>query len=318
MADQCYLFFNSCINVDSIKIDTNISNTFDQAFGKKDEMLSTTVLFNSFTDTIDASYFAPDNSISGANFSIYRKTPSQKYYDFICELQNGEFQFTDYNVVNNEYYHYLAAVELSTSSGVPEYQIYQNREESGALTYLKTHWGSWSICDIEDTLDENIYVKTGNTWVLKFNISGEQLTQNLSVTTWDSLGQYPKISIGQKNYTSSSFSGLLGQITEYEQYNNFEEILLNQPKEVYEYTEKYDVTNPYARENEKLERWIDFCYNGKLKLLKDIKGNAWVVQIVSNPTNDINLQSNYQLTTINFEWQEVLDINTISIVSINS
>ena len=280
-------------------------------------MLSTTILFNTFDLMVDASYFAPDNSISGANFSIYRKTPNQKYYDFICELENGEFSFTDYNVSNNEYYHYLAAVELPTSSGEPEYQIYQNREESGALTYLKMHWGSWSICDIEETLKENIYVKTGNTWSLKFNIAGESLTQNLSVTTWDSLGQYPKISIGQKNYMSSSFSGLLGEIIEYSKYNDFEEILLNQPRQVYEYTEKFNVTNPYATEVEKLNRWIEFCYNGKLKLLKDIKGNAWVIQIVSSPINDINVQSNYQLTTINFEWQEVLDIKTISIVSIN-
>lgn len=316
-ATQSYVKFNSLINVDVIKVDKTINKSFDEAILRKDEMLSTTVLHNTFNETIDASYFAPDSSISGANFVLYRRTPNQKYYDFVCELKDGEYRFTDYNVVNNEYYHYLAAVELTTSTGEPEYEIYQNREESGELSYAKTSWGSWAICDIEESNDDDsIYVKTGSTWTLMYNIPEEILSQNMSVTTWDTLGRYPKFSLGQRNYDSASFNGLLGLMKEYKQYNTYQDILTDNYKQVYQYTERINLDDPYSREMEKLIAWKEFCNNGKLKLLKDVKGNAWVCYINGIPTRSINLQSNLQLTTITFDWQEALDRENISIIYI--
>ena len=246
-ATQSYVKFNSLINVDVIKVDKNIDKTFDQAWADKEEMLSTTVLFNSFETTIDASYFAPDSSISGANFTMYRKTPEQKYYDFVCEMQDGEYRFTDYNVVNNQYYHYLAAIELQTSSGIPEYQIYQNREEDGSLSYEKTSWGSWAICDVEESdEDENIYVKTGKTWTLMYNISEENLSQNISVTSWDTLGRFPKFSIGERNYDSSSFMGLLGEMKEFRVYDTWLDILDDKYVVRYNYTEREEAARRSA------------------------------------------------------------------------
>ena len=316
-ATQSYVKFNSLINVDVIKVDKNIDKTFDQAWADKEEMLSTTVLFNTYDNTIDASYFAPDSSTSGANFTMYRKTPEQKYYDFVCEMKDGEYRFTDYNVVNNQYYHYLAAIELQTSSGIPEYQIYQNREEDGSLSYEKTSWGSWAICDVEESdEDENIYVKTGKTWTLMYNISEENLSQNISVTSWDTLGRFPKFSIGERNYDSSSFMGLLGEMKEFRVYDTWLDILDDKYVVRYNYTEREEAENPYSREMDKMLAWKEFCDNGKLKLLKDAKGNAWVVQIVSIPTRSIHLQSNLMQTTIGFEWQEAVDKDSISIVRI--
>lgn len=316
-ATQSYVKFNSLINVDIIKVDKDITMTFEDALSDKEEMRSTTVLFNNFEETIDASYFAPDSSIAGANFVLYRRTPNQTYYDYVCELQNGEYRFTDYNVVNGQYYHYLAAVELQTSTDEPIYEIYQNREENGELSYTKTAWGSWAICNIEESEDDpNIYIKTGNTWTLMYNIADENLTQNLSITTWDTLGKYPKISLGQKNYDSATFSSLLGSMEEFNEYSTFQDILNETYKTVYQYTERENLNDPYSTEMEKLISWREFCNDGKLKLLKDVKGNAWIVQILSNPTRSINIQSNLQLTTISFDWQEVVDKNEVSIVRI--
>ena len=39
-------------------------------------MYSTTVLLNSFGQTIDASYFSPEDVIGGATFFVYKKTPT--------------------------------------------------------------------------------------------------------------------------------------------------------------------------------------------------------------------------------------------------
>lgn len=312
MADQCYVYFNNLITIDVIKIDENIDYNFTEASNLKDTMMATTILFNTFDNVLDASYFPPDSSIAGARFTIYKKTPFQEFYDFVCVLDNGEYKFTDFNVVNNQFYHYLAAIEQSTSSG-PEFLIYQNTEEDGSLTYLKTNWNQWSICDIEESTEDNIYIQSGNVWNLGINIDGENLTQNLGVSNYDSLGRYPKFSISQKNYSSSNFSGLLGNIKEIVEYNSPNDII---GEKKYCYTERSNFDSFYYRENEKMEEWGRFCSNGKLKLLKDLKGNAWVVAIQSNPSKSINIQSNFMQTTISFDWIEALDISKISIINI--
>lgn len=309
-ASQSYVWFNSLINVDSIKVDMDITKTFEQAVAQKEEMVSTTILFNSFTRTIDASYLSPEDATAGAKFVIYRRTPHQRYYDFVCVLENGQYEFYDYNVANNEYYHYLASVEVETSSCEPEYMVYQSRDETGGLDYIKAFWNVWSICNIEEITEDNLYYKTGTTWHLGINMDGEELTQNTSVSTWDTLGVYPKISIGRKNYDSSTFSCLLGMLEEYTVFNGQEAVGTE-----YGYTEK-NSNYWYSREVEKMQAWREFCSDGSIKLLKDLKGNKWMIQMLANPSRSVQLDSNLTHTIISFEWQEIEDITTKSIIAI--
>ena len=297
-------------------------------------MYNTTVLLNSFGQTIDASYFSPEDVIGGATFFVYKKTPTQKYYQYVCTLSDGAFSFYDYNIVNNQYYHYLVSTELQTST-VPEYIVYQNteyNEETGEkdLVFHKACWDDFTICTIEETTQEGIYQKTGDMWSFKYNLEGEELSHNISVSAMDTLGRYSKISAWTKNYDSSSITVLLGDMKEYKQYSNktsqeggtvpvtFAPNKLSQEfdikAQVYQYTEKDDIANPYSLEIEKLKKWKEFCSDGELKLLRDRKGNAWIVQILEGPVNSINTYSNYQQTTVSFSWQEVEDINKASIV----
>lgn len=319
MNNQSYVYVNSNINVDIIKIDQVIEN-YDIAIQNKDEMFNTTILFNDFTEILDARYFSPESVISGANYSIYRKTPEQTYYNFVCLMTNGEYVFKDYNINNNNYYHYLCSVELTSSTGL-KYLIYQNKNEDGSIEYINTNWDEWSICDIEETTEEGIYTKIGSTWNFRCNINEEDLTQNTSITVWDTLGQYPKISIGKKNYNSGTFSALLGDVTEYkiyqeDKFNNNNNLNNIQEIKKYGYTERNNLNSQYSREMEKLNSWKEFCSNGSLKLLKDIKGNSWIVQIQENPKFNINVQSGIMPTTISFDWVEVENINSASIIYI--
>ena len=150
----------------------------------------------------------------------------------------------------------------------------------------------------------------------------------------DTLGRYGKISSGNKNYDSSSITVLLGDMKEYKNYYNkteldknnncvftpvtFNEDFLDEEfsydSKRLQYTEKDDINNPYGLEIEKLKRWKEFCADGELKLLRDRKGNAWIVQILEGPVNSINTYSNLQETTVTFSWQEVEDVSKVSIV----
>ena len=342
MADNCYFRVNGLINVDYLKIDTRVDMSFKEAIKKSEKIQSTTTLYKDFqkeseitSTSMYAKYFSPEFVESNAAFNIYRKTPFQKYYNYICTLKNGDYSFIDYNVVNNQFYHYMAWIEVFNSENTTEYLCYEDKDENDNIQYLKTSFDRWSICDIEEK-EEGIYEKIGNLWALGINMSDPEFSHNLSITTWDTLGKYGKISMGSKNYESSTFTGLLGDIKEYNLYDipsHGKEVDTTIPKEynsdgskninylfyqnsvkqVYNYTEKINLENPYAREIEKLESWKEFCSNGNLKLLRDTKGSAWIVQIIDSPKNTINQGEN---TTISFSWQEIENVNDYSIIKI--
>jgi L-rhamnose mutarotase len=317
---KSYVRFNSLVNVDVLKVDSNITDDFTTAKTKKNTMYSTTVLLNTYDNTIDADYFSPEDELCGAVISVYKKTPSQNYYRFVCTLEDGRYSFHDYNIVSNQYYHYQASIEVQTSSGIPKYTVYENKfyytdDNGDTITepeYFKTSWDDFTICNIYQTTEDNVYTKDGDIWTFKYNMEGEDITQNTSVTTWDTLSQYSRTSKGTKNYDTSTITAMLGDIKEYNEYSAFEE-----SEKVYGYTEKYTDTSKneyYYYENEKLQRWKDFCNDGELKLLKDRKGNAWIVQIAESPTYSINLTSNLNQTVVSFTWVEVSSLDNVIIV----
>ena len=86
-------------------------------------------------------------------------------------------------------------------------------------------------------------------------------------------------------------------------------------KSLYTYTERDNLAERYSIETEKLIRWREFSTNGKLKLLKDIKRNMWIIQIVSTPSYEIDNKGNVLPTTISFDWEEAMNINDFTIIS---
>ena len=65
---------------------------------------------------------------------------------------------------------------------------------------------------------------------------------------------------------------------------------------------------------EKVNAWRECLSNGKLKLLKAPNGQKWVVKINEQNTLEVVWDSFQRPTTISLNWQEVIDINKISII----
>lgn len=354
-SNQNYLFFNGGIEVDIIKIDTDVNMSFNDAIRQMENRRQTTTLFNTFNKNLYANYNPPTHVDALATITIYRQTPQQTYYDFICYLKQGKISFYDFNIKNGEYYHYLAVipvpvVDSSQPSGIGmEYRIYQNRntDESGSLTFHPAYWKTWSLTNIrESETVENTYEQYGYTWNLALNIESENITKNTSVTTWDTLGAYPKLSIGKKDYDSSTFTGLLGSVADYRKISEVKDEygdITEKVTDTFGYTERFiyksnrnsrndtkqEIMNQYtgkkatkeeikyATEMEKLKAWREFVNDGSLKLLKDLKGNSWIVQVIENPTYDIDNKPHSAPTTISFTWQEVENANNIAIINMD-
>lgn len=320
---ESYIKFYSNLNVNFLKIEQNsLPANLQEAYDNREKFNANSVLYNDFTTMVDALYFVPHNEFSTNFCSVYRKTYSQPYYNYVCTLE-GEIVLRDYNIHNNDDYEYLAVIGIGQSDGSYTYQIYDNRDDYGEKVLTRVNWDNWSICNIEEVDDSEgfkIFAKTGDTWLLGLNLEGENIVQNMGVSSWDTLGQYPRVVMGQKNYDSSTFTGLLGRIKEVptlrlkDSYKQGDCLTEKEVVTSYRYTERINLENKYGREVEKYQAWKKFCNDGELKLLKDVKGNSWIVQIVDMPSSSIANTTYTMPTTISFNWKEVLNIEDISIV----
>lgn len=348
------LYFSTDTKIDFVSVEKG-EQYYDVNFFKHPKITKDTRLFNDYGNRYEdttpympetvkrvKAYYFDATLQEGIKFDIYKKTPEQKYYTYVSTMNS--YKVYDYNIKSGQYYHYLATVNENDGT-VSTYSMIN--EQTGEDKYYRRTFNNWTICNIEEDGDnESLYKKVGKTWNLGYNLEMPTITQNISVTSWDTIGRYPKVSIGQRKYDSAHFSGLLGLIEEYESYEFIGENNPNDfsPKQIYNYTEKnesftnkdykdyeseladnaqyacevWTVTNKYATEMDKLEAWKDFITDGELKLLRDTKGNSWIIQITDVPDYAIDYISNLKETKISFQWKEVVDTSNISIISFDS
>ena len=168
----------------------------------------------------------------------------------------------------------------------------------------------WSIVNLIPTQEDsqigtdiNTYIAdTDNVWVFKYQLENGSLTQNVSKNEFSTLGQYPKIGVGRKNFLSGSVSCYLGS-----------EII---PLSKVGYIERTPASrNVPLSTNEKafmVEKWRDLVATGTPKLLRDTKGQSWIVQIMDGTTTT-NEAISIKPDTINFSWRQVADTNDVII-----
>lgn len=248
----------------------------------------------------------------------------------------------DYNIVSGKRYQYLLYPNDTMSFDINEdiyyansdEQIFANSDEShvvwvenatypnqgkteiGGSTYsartgapVGVQWDEWSICElipdtnIEDTpsAKKAYKVNTDQIWLFKYSLETGNQTQNISRKEIQTLGTYTKMGFGNSNYASGEVTALLGS-----------EIVLGTDVKYIERLKKSRLENLSTNEKIKmLETWREFVYSKNPKLLKDIKGQSWIVQIASSSNTPKNFYTN-QPDTISFQWKQVDDVkNTI-------
>lgn len=208
--------------------------------------------------------------------------------------------FIDYNVLNDTWYDYIFVLDVENLD-----TQYSRMKYTILTKSIKTCFQQWCLSELEKIDNDSFTVK--DIWELKCNLEGEEITTNTSVTKWDVIGKYAQVSMGERQYDSGSISCLLGDVSEYQVWNTDKLVKKNGYNE-------YDSTNIYSNNSQKLKDWKEFCKNSNLKLLQDFKGNKWIVQIIENPSYNINLQTQEQMSTISCMWTEVLDSDNKSII----
>ena len=179
---------------------------------------------------------------------------------------------------------------------------------------IKVDWDCWSLTELTpvriDTASPAIkkaYVANPtNVWLFKYDVESGDQAQNISKTEQKTLGQFPRFAHGRQNNISSSVSCYLGS-----------EIInlgcLTEEEKI-PYAQGYLERLPWKSHlttNQKvmmLQEWRKVVASKNPKLIKDRKGQAFIVQITNGsnkPTDNIG----YQPDKINFSWTQIASLD---------
>lgn len=237
------------------------------------------------TDTFLLAPF--DNTLNGGNvtsitdkilyWQVYRREANDVTLQFLARIPASQYSLYDFGVVNNTGYQYILFAETETSISAP-------LQQEG---YVDTNWWNWSLTGLTKSgSDTNVYyADTKNIWLFDTQLESSALQQNLDKYTIENFTQFPKIASGEKNYMSGSITAFLSNPynSQYEdtveQYNNFTKFIANE--------------NP--------------------KLLKDRKGNGWIVATINNSMEYVDASAE-QITNVAFEFVQLDTLDDLNII----
>ena len=252
-------------------------------------------------------------------YSIYKKEDVEgiTYYSPVAinirvDAAEDKAVVRDFNVATGHKYKYIVYAAASTDGGsVSTVQSTAAKELSETIS---PDWDCWSLTELVPTTitTESPAIKkaytadTRNVWLFKYDVESGEQTQNISKTEQKTLGQFPRFAHGRQNNISSSVSCYLGS----------EIINLGclPENEKIPYAQGYVERLPWKANlttNQKvamLQEWRKIVASKNPKLIKDRKGQAFIVQVTSGsnkPTDNIG----YQPDKINFSWTQIASLN---------
>nr|DAL14023.1 MAG TPA_asm: hypothetical protein [Caudoviricetes sp.] len=228
-----------------------------------------------------------NNTLNGGNvtsvgdkilyWQVYKRKRGEATLRFLARVPASQYALYDFNAVNNAEYQYILFAETAEYISAP-------LQQDG---YIATSWWNWSLTKLKksEADDKIYYADSKNVWLFDTEVQSSALQQNLDKATIENFTQFPKISTGKKNYLTGSISAFL--------------------------------SNPHnARYEDTIEQYntfIDFIADENPKLLKDRKGNGWIVDTTSNQMqyNDVTAE---QITTVSFDFVQLDDLDDLNII----
>ena len=228
------------------------------------------------------------------------------------------FHLRDYNIANNRYYKYI---------------IYPAVEDKPLMSVSGTalaKWSSWSITELHPVkgADKRYTVSADDVWIFNANVSTGEQTQNIVMNEQQTLGEFARYSQAKQSFISSNVSCLLGEVLPANYIRKMQAYNVKNPltKLYVTHTRMQEVQTGGYQENtpsnlrissndkvDMLLAWRKMVHSGNPKLLKDRKGQSFLISITesSNKTMDDN---HLQPDTISFSWVQIGTLEDVQIV----
>lgn len=272
----------------------------------------------------------------GTNVAYQWKDGGYQVVDEAIRVYKGEWEpvsvsssatkLRDFNVTAGRSYQYIMYPK-DTSSGLT--QIFANHEgtiweesdqypgqgriiEKGdddtapynGSPVSTQRWNEWSLIELvpqdtdlaTPTIKKEYKANLDQLWLFKYSLETGAQTQNVSRSEFQTLGQYPRVGYGKSDYASGEVSALLGsEIIPYWKGGYVERLRGARVAPL--------STNERAK---MLAQWRALVSSKNPKLLRDMKGQSWIVQIFSSSNTPKNFYRN-QPDTISFSWKQIGD-----------
>ena len=285
------------------------------------------------THSIKLTYLRPQGS--DVSYSFYRRE-YQKYERLVKDpvsgenvmerityqgpwkpvaLETKEYSFRDFNITAGHSYQYIM-YPVGNNTAVVKQQFANAIRVSPQPYYdtgvpVVTSWNEWSLAElkpVENVVDAPILRKTfevdlDNIWLFKYSLETGNQVQNFQKSEVQTLGKFQKFGYGRMNYVSGDVSCLLGSgIVPYTKIGYVERM-------------RKSITIPLSTNDRAymLEQWRKIASSPNPKLLTDMKGQSWIVQITSNSNSPKNFYYE-QPDTISFSWKQIDSTDGVVIV----
>lgn len=215
-----------------------------------------------------------------SGFIVYREKVGENRRHIVTSVSASTTSVIDYLVKNNTTYKWYVFPKTYDELGI-----------SMASAETTSNWWNWSLTSYEeiDESHEGFYIAE-NVWQFHMGLdaplSSSDIIQNIDKTQIKTFSRFPKVSCGDSDYLSGSITCLLGDVN--------------------------CTTQQYEDNIDLLNAWYDFVSSGKPCILKDIKGQAYLVSISDNTSKymDDVLE---QPVTISFSFIQTGTIDNISV-----
>lgn len=211
-------------------------------------------------------------------WQVYKRKPDDASLTFVAKIPASQYKIIDFNVLNGNEYQYTIFAETENYISAPLEQ----------LGFVKTSWWNWSLVGLQESDTDGLYyADSENIWLFDTMLTSNAFDQNIDKYIMENFTQFPKISSGKKNYLSSSLTAFLSNV-------DLE-------------------TGKYADTVEQYNRFVDFIAQPTPKLLRDRKGNGWVVSTTGNSMQYVD-ESVEQITKVSFNFVQLNDINSVNVI----
>lgn len=278
--DKTIFLFNNNIDVGSIS--DNLSTIKYDTLSKFGKVMQTEQQYDS----------GSFSCLFGDFYSMYDITDTK----FVIRINSNQ------SVIVNESVLFL---ENFINNLLSSNNIQLNLFSSQATTIVSPIYGSTITIEIDSNNSIKLLWRDDLNHVVCY---GFVANNNIHAATYNLVSNM-SLSYQRKIYCDFYFS----RDTDLQSYIYFE-----QADEYYQYISQWNLLQRrflYNDNQEKMILWQRFIADRKAKLLKSPKGDMWIVAISNQTTRSTNYNSVTYPTTINFDWQEIIDKDKISILS---
>ena len=225
-------------------------------------------------------------------------------------VDTNKFHVRDYNVTNDRFYRYY--IYPVANKGDKQTAV---KVSSGTT---QTSWTCWSITELHPVAGDSLSytVSPSDVWLFKYNVTTGEQTQNISRSEQKTLGRFPRYAQTRQNYIAGTVTCLLGSevlpMSWVNKQNYKGDIILTREggyQEVLPFTSKLSSNDKV----DMLNAWRDIVHSPNPKLLKDRKGQSFIVTLTSS-TNQPQDNVRYQPDTINFGWTQIGTLDNVQIL----